>query len=318
VPDPTRPFRFPHHPQPAPGPVDRAAPAAGLFAPPPAAAWPEPRPLLMSAVSAEPVPAASTPAPYPPSAPYLPPAQSPPRPQQAGDLTLACAELSDLVAAKRHAEVIDLAARLLPRARAERGAGAPLVGTIGTIYARTLLKERRFRDALPEYRLLAAAAEGGPHGPQGLDHRYRAAECLEQLGQGAEALAEYHALLAAHSARLDAGLDSDPGRVHDIRERIGLLRAAGGDAEGGWEWLLHLLLDRERLLGPHHEAVRRLRQSLDQLQQHRTGSGTGHPAVRTRPQPPATPPAAATPPPFDPRSGGWPAPGTGSPYPPVR
>ncbi|MFC9330916.1 protein kinase [Kitasatospora sp. NPDC057015] len=325
VPDPTLPFRYPHQPQPAPGPVGppQAQPAPGAQqavgayaapgAPVPAGSLPaddrgtadnddrgtaEPRPLLMTALPTAPAPVGR---------PAPPPAASgrSPRAEPAGDLADACAELSDLVAAKRHAEVIDLAARLLPRARAEQGDGAPLVRTIRTIYARTLLQERRFRDALPEYLLLAGTAEGGPHGPAGLEHRYRAAGCLEQLGHGAEALAEYRALLAAHSARVDAGLDPDPERVHGLRERIGLLLAAGGDPEGAWQWLLQLLLDRERLLGPHHPDVRRLRQSLDQLQQHRR---TGRPPT---PAPTQRPPV---PPPFDPRSGGWPAPAPGNPY----
>ncbi|WP_073925145.1 serine/threonine protein kinase [Streptomyces sp. CB03911] len=339
VPDPTRPFRYPGHPQPAPVPVGPpvAVPplsgqsASGQSVPGPSApresvpSWQpdpagrpgaaspgrtEPRPLMMSALPGGPAqdeqPSSAGPQPWPQAA-QGPVAQAP----AVGDLAVACAELSDLVAAKRHAEVIDLAARLLPRARAEQGDGAPLVHTIRTIYARTLLHERRFRDALPEYLLLAGTAEGGPHGPQGLEHRYRAADCLEQLGEAAQALAEYQALLAAHSARLDAGLDPGPERVHDLRERIGLLLAAAGDPENAWQWLLQLLLDRERLLGPHHPDVRRLRQSLDQLQQHRR---TGNPPAVAPGQVPAPGRLPASPPAFDPRSAGWPTPAAGNPY----
>ncbi|MCX5211084.1 protein kinase [Kitasatospora sp. NBC_00240] len=342
VPDPTRPFRYPGHPRPAPVPVGppvavlppaTARPAAAGAVPGqsvparqpdppgrPGAASPgrtEPRPLMMTALPGAPArdqyPSPAGPQPWPPAAqgPSVPgpPAQGPvAQPPAVGDLAEACADLSDLVAAKRHAEVIDLAARLLPRARAEQGDGAPLVHTIRTIYARTLLHERRFRDALPEYLLLAATAEGGPHGAQGLDHRHRAADCLEQLGEPAQALAEYQALLAARSARLDAGLDPGPERVHDLRERIGLLLAAAGDPDNAWQWLLQLLLDRERLLGPHHPDVRRLRQSLDQLQQHRR---TGNPPAAPAPGPV---PAPATPPATDPRSAGWPTPAPGNPY----
>ncbi|MDH6136387.1 serine/threonine protein kinase [Kitasatospora sp. MAA4] len=262
LPDPTAPYRHPHHPLPAP---PSAQPA-----PPPYAAVPAP--------AMPPLPPAATP----------PPGLVPPRPAATTDLAAACGEVSDLLAAHRYAEVIDLAARLLPLARAEHGDRAPLVRTLRTIYARTLLQERQYRAALPEYQLLAtvAAAEGGPHDPQALDHRRKAAGCLEQLGRAPEALAEYRALLAGHTARLEAGLDTDPARCFDLRERIGLLLAGAGDTDGAWEWLLALLFDREPRLGPHHPDVSRLRQHLDQLQHHR----------RTGPQP------------LDPRTGSWPDP----------
>ncbi|MDH6706247.1 serine/threonine protein kinase [Kitasatospora sp. MAA19] len=242
LPDPARPYRFPHQPQPAAAPAAPVAPAATPLL------RSEPRPFLMAAVPPPPAPAA------PPAAP---------------DLGAECARLSDLVDAGHHGEVLGLAARLLPRAEAELGDGAPLVRTIRTIYARTLLHEGHPHQALPEYRRLAATADGGPHGPQGLDHRYRAAVCLDQLGHGPDALAEYQALLAAHTARLEAGLDTDPERGYDLRERIGLRLAATGDTESAWQWLLQLLFERERRDGPHHPAVRRLRQSLDTLHPHR-------------------------------------------------
>ncbi|GAA2146740.1 serine/threonine protein kinase PkaE [Kitasatospora kazusensis] len=258
LPDPTRPYRYPHQPQPAP----HAAPA-------------------------EPVR----------------PAAAEPRLEPAGpdrlDLTAACAELADLVASRRNAEVIDLAARLLPLAQAELGEDAPPVRTIRAIYAHTLLQERQYRAALPEYRSLAAAAEAehGPQHPVVLDHRRNAATCLEHLSRGPEALAEYRSLLAGYAARLDSGLDTDPERVFELRERIGMLTASTGDLEGAWQGLVQLLFDRERRLGPHHPEVRRLRQSLDQLNAHRT----------TGAAPVATP---------DPRAAGWPVPGPlpGNPY----
>ncbi|MDH6116662.1 serine/threonine protein kinase [Kitasatospora sp. GAS204A] len=262
APDPTGPFRYPH--QPLPG-----------------AATTLPAPPLVS--SSPPSPPATQPAPT--------------------DLVAACGQVSDLLAAQRYAEVIDLAARLLPLARAAHGDGAPLVRTLRTIYARTLLQEGQYRAALPEYQLLAAAAtaQDGPQADQALEHRRKAAACLEQLGRAPEALAEYRALLADHTARLTSGQDADPARCFDLRERIGLLLAGSGDTEGAWEWLLALLFDREPRLGPHHPDVQRLRQHLDQLQHHR----------RTGPQS-ALPAAAASPSslpsllPLDPRTGSWP------------
>ncbi|MEV7776483.1 serine/threonine-protein kinase [Kitasatospora sp. NPDC086791] len=240
LPDPARPYRFPHQPQPA------AVAAVPVAAPPVRS---EPRPFLRTPV---------------PAAPAVPPAPATP-PPSLPDLGAQCARLSDLVDAGRHAEVLGLAAHLLPRAEAELGDAAPLVRTIRTIYARTLLHEGHPQQALPEYRRLAATADGGPHGPQGLDHRYRAALCLDHLGHGADALAEYQALLTAHTARLESGLDTDPERTYDLRERIGLHLAAAGDPQTAWQWLLPVLLERERRDGPHHPTVRRLRQSLSTL-----------------------------------------------------
>ncbi|MEU1423819.1 hypothetical protein [Kitasatospora sp. NPDC005751] len=67
-----------------------------------------------------------------------------------------------------------------------------------------------------------------------------------------------------------------------MREWIGPLLAAGGDAANAWQWLLQLLFYRECRDGPHHPAVRRLRQTLDTLQPHRTAPH------RQRPTPPGT------------------------------
>ncbi|MFE4974071.1 protein kinase [Kitasatospora sp. NPDC056651] len=241
LPDPARPFRHPHQPQPAAVTV-------------PAVVRSEPRPFLLP--------------PAPPAVPPAAPPAAPPAVPAPPDLGAECARLSDLVDVGRHSEVLGLAARLLPRAEAELGDAAPLVRTIRSIYARTLLHEGHPQQALPEYRRLAAtvpAGDGGPYGPQGLDHRYRAAICLDRLGHGTEALAEYQALLAAHTTRLESGLDTDPERSYDLRERIGLHLVATGDSGNAWHWLLSLLLDRERRDGPHHPAVRRIRQSLSTL-----------------------------------------------------
>ncbi|MER5635967.1 serine/threonine-protein kinase [Kitasatospora sp. NPDC002227] len=242
---------------------------------PPSAAAPQPR---YGALPDPTAPYRHPHQPQPRRVEFTPPAAVP-APPQAPDVNAACAELADLVAARRNAEVIDLAARLLPRAEAELGPAAPPVRTIRTIYAHTLLQERQYRAALPEYRRLAAAAEAelGPQHPVVLDHRRGAALCLEHLGQGAEALAEYGVLLGHWGARLAAGLDTDPERVFELREKVGLLTASGGDLEGAWQSLVQLLFDRERRLGPHHPEVRRLRQTLDQLNAHRTTTAPGRP-----------------------------------------
>ncbi|MFE7563142.1 protein kinase [Kitasatospora sp. NPDC057500] len=235
LPDPARPYRHPLQPQPRPVAAAPVAPARA-----------EPPPFLSAAVPAGSVVPAVVPTP-------------------AEDFPAACARLSDLVDAGRRPEVLDLAARLLARGRSELGDGAAMVRTVRTIYARTLLQERRHQEALTEYRLLAATAEGGPHGRRALEPRYRIAECLEQLGRGAEALAEYQALLAVWP-------ETEPERLLDLRERIGVQLASLGETEAAWSWLLQLLFDRERREGPHHPAVRRLRHTLDTLQPHRTAA----------------------------------------------
>ncbi|WP_304440883.1 protein kinase [Kitasatospora sp. MBT66] len=250
LPDPARPYRYPLQPQPRPEGVAPAAPPRV-----------EPPPFLLAAVPNPPAPAVPQgprPAPAPASA------SAPPVPAEE-DFAAACARLSDLVDAGRRPEVLDLAARLLARGRSELGDGAGMVRTVRTIYARTLLQERRHHEALAEYRALAATAEGGPHGRRALEPRHRVAECLEQLGRGAEALTEYQALLAVWP-------ETEPERLLDLRERVGVLLASLGETEAAWSWLLQLLFDRERRDGPHHPAVRRLRQTLDTLQSHRTNA----------------------------------------------
>ncbi|OKJ12008.1 hypothetical protein AMK19_12880 [Kitasatospora sp. CB01950] len=210
--------------------------------------------------------------PYQPELVHEAPAPTPPRPAgpppvpllAAETLAGACARLSDLVAAGRHTEVLELSARLLPRAVAEQGESAPLVHTVRAIRARTLLAGHQWAEALPELRLLAAtaAAERGPHDPAVLDHRRHAARCLEQLGLAHDALTEYRAVLAA--------LPPDSPHAPDLRERIGILLAATGHAEAAWQTLLELLLETERRRGPHHPDVRRLRTHLEQLGARRT------------------------------------------------
>ncbi|MFJ8044438.1 protein kinase [Kitasatospora sp. NPDC096147] len=155
LPDPTAPYRYPHQPLPGTDPLP-----AG--------------PALESPV---------------PEGPAILPSVAVP-PTAAGDLAAACDELSDLVAARRYPEVTELAARLLPRARAELGDTAPLVRTVRTIHARALLTQHRYPEALAEYRELLAGAAGDPE---------RSFELREQIGllmarQGERGAAWHHLL----------------------------------------------------------------------------------------------------------------------------
>ena len=88
-------------------------------------------------------------------------------------------------------------AAILPAAAAEHGEHSPVVRTLRKQYAATLMDDGQYRRALPELRRLAdeRAAEAGQADPQSLRFRYEAAQCLEQLGEPAAALAEYRALL---------------------------------------------------------------------------------------------------------------------------
>ena len=91
------------------------------------------------------------------------------------------------------------------------------------------MDDGQYRRALPELRRLAddRAAEAGPADPQSLQFRYDAAQCLEQLGEPAAALAEYRALLPYYENQYATG--TDPARPFEIRRRIGHLLLAVGD-----------------------------------------------------------------------------------------
>lgn len=156
--DPTRPYRLPHAPQPAP-----------------------------SATPGEPLP------PPPTAHATKPPATG----TGSVDVAGACEQASRLVGAGRFTEAVDILGGALTSVAARHGEHAPLVRMLRKQYARTLLMDRQFRRALPEFGALVQAftAERGPYDPEVLDFRYQAAVCLEQTGDNARALAEYRELL---------------------------------------------------------------------------------------------------------------------------
>lgn len=88
-------------------------------------------------------------------------------------------------------------ARSCSAAAEQHGERSPVVRTLRKQYAATLMDDGQYRRALPELRRLAdeRAAEAYQADPQSLRYRYEAAQCLEQLGEPAAALAEYRALL---------------------------------------------------------------------------------------------------------------------------
>lgn len=200
----------------------------------------------------------------PPAAPPLPPT---PRP----DVAAAVDEVKRLLGEGSITQAVDILGGILPAAAAEHGEHSPVVRILRKQYATTLMDDGQYRRALPELRRLAddRAAEAGPADPQTLQFRYDAAQCLEQLGEAAAALAEYRAVLPHYESRQSGGADG--GRAFDIRHRIGNLLLAVGDHTAARQQLQGLLYDAERALGPYHQLPVELRRALDRQQQFHSG-----------------------------------------------
>ncbi|MFF0437203.1 protein kinase [Streptomyces sp. NPDC004327] len=187
--------------------------------------------------------------------PVAPPAPAPAKP----DVAAAVDEVKRLLGEGSITRAVDILGGILPAAAAEHGEHSPVVRILRKQYASTLMDDGQYRRALPELRRLAAdrAAEAGPADPQTLQFRFDAAQCLEQLGDPAAALAEYRALLPFQQS-------GEPGsRAFDIRHRIGLLLLAMGDHAAGQAELRALLFDVERAHGPYHPLAADLRRALD-------------------------------------------------------
>ncbi|MGW8889773.1 protein kinase domain-containing protein [Streptomyces sp. NPDC055749] len=232
--DPTRPFLRPHAPWP-----DRAAAQA--------APTPVPHPSVPNAHAGHPAPA---------------------RP----DVARAVDEVKQLLVEGRITQAVDILGGILPAAAAEHGEHSPVVRILRKQYAATLMDDGQYRRALPELRRLAddRTADAGPADVQTLQFRYDAAQCLEQLGEPAAALAEYRAVLPYYENAYGA-VTADPGRAFDIRHRIGHLLLAVGDHAAGRGQLQTLLYDAERAYGPHHPLPVELRRQLEHQQDVRGG-----------------------------------------------
>ncbi|UXI79160.1 serine/threonine protein kinase, partial [Streptomyces vinaceusdrappus] len=166
----------------------------------------------------------------------------------------------------RITQAVDILGAILPAAAEQHGERSPVVRTLRKQYAATLMDDGQYRRALPELRRLAdeRAAEAGRADTQSLRHRYDAAQCLEQLGEPAAALAEYRALLPYYENQY---VDPDPDLAHDVRRRIGHLLLALGDRAAAHETLARLLHDVERLHGPGHPLAGEVRRTLQWLGQ---------------------------------------------------
>ncbi|GGN37646.1 protein kinase [Streptomyces fuscichromogenes] len=201
---------------------------------------------------------ARTPAPQP----AAPIAAVPDKP----DVAAAVDEVKRLLGEGRITQAVDILGAILPVAADRHGERSTVVRTLRKQYAATLMDDGQYRRALPELRRLAEerAAEAGQADPQVLRFRYETAQCLEQLGEPAAALAEYRALLPYYENQYVAG---DPQLAHDVRRRIGHLLLALGDRPAAHDTLARLLMDVERLHGPGHPMAAEVRRTLQWLGQ---------------------------------------------------
>ncbi|MGG2462557.1 protein kinase domain-containing protein [Streptomyces sp. RGM 3693] len=268
--DPTRPFRQPHAPWPtrasgAPPPTPTPTVLATPRVPDPAhaaaRAVPDPRASLAgnapwSSLAAVPKRSVSF-EPAGSSAPAADPRTSAP----AGpDVAAAVDEVKHLLDQGRITRAVDILGGILPAAAERHGPHSPVVRTLRKQYAATLMDDGQYRRALPELRILAeeyAKESGAGATRQALQFHHDAAQCLEQLGEVAQALEEYRALLPYFEHYAD-----DPVRPLEIRRSIGHLLLAQGEHGAAKETLSRLLYDAERLHGPHHAFPTEIRRTL--------------------------------------------------------
>jgi eukaryotic-like serine/threonine-protein kinase len=177
-------------------------------------------------------------------------------PQPRDDVGAAVEEARRLLGDGRVAEAVGVLGGALPIAAAVHGPRSRVVHTLRKQYAAMLMESGQFGFALRELRLLA---EESPGGPPAARFRYDAAQCLEHLGETAQALAEYRSLLPCLEQLGDPALPLEAG------QRIGRLLLATGDRTGARTVLTRVLLDAQRVLGPHHPLVTETRRTLDWL-----------------------------------------------------
>ncbi|MER5929669.1 serine/threonine-protein kinase [Streptomyces sp. NPDC002054] len=200
-------------------------------------------------------------APWPDRAavPAVPPRPAaPPRP----DIASSVDEVKRLLDQGRLTQAVDILGSLLPAAAAQHGEKSPVVRSLRKQYAATLMDDGQYRRALPELRRLAD--ELPPGDPQALRFRYEAAQCLDQLGEPAAALAEYRSLLPLFENHY---ANPDPELPLEVRRRIAHLLLSLGDRQAAHETLARLLFDADRLHGPAHPFPTEVRRTLHWLGQ---------------------------------------------------
>ncbi|MEE1768823.1 serine/threonine-protein kinase [Streptomyces sp. JV185] len=210
-------------------------------------------------------------APWPDRAAAPPPPPAPPAPAARPDVAAAVDDVKKLLGEGRITQAVDILGSILPVAAEQHGEDSAVVRILRKQYAATLMDDGQYRRALPELRRLAddRAAEAGPADAQTLQFRYDAAQCLEQLGEPAAALAEYRAVLPYYENHRGTG--GDPARSFEIRNRVAHLLLALGDHVTARVQLQALLYDAERAYGPHHPLPVELRRRLDRQVEVRGG-----------------------------------------------
>ncbi|MFE0458427.1 protein kinase [Kitasatospora sp. NPDC058965] len=169
------------------------------------------------------------------------------------EVAAAVREAKELLDQGRITQAVPVLGRGLAVAAELHGSGAPVVHMLRKQYAATLLEDRQFGAALAQLRLLIEqAAPGDPQLPR---WRGEAGLCLEELGERAQALAEYQYLLAQLA-------DRDQGFALEVRGRVAGLLHATGDPAGARAMRHRVLADTERLYGPHHPVTAQARQAL--------------------------------------------------------
>ncbi|MGW5400892.1 protein kinase domain-containing protein [Streptomyces sp. NPDC003952] len=201
-------------------------------------------------------------APWPDRATVIPPRPATPPPPPRPDVPAAVEEAKKLLDQGMLTQAVDILGGILPAAAEQHGAHSPVVRSLRKQYAATLMDDGQYRRALPELRRLAEEFPAGD--PQALRFRYDAAQCLEQLGEPAAALAEYRALLPLFENHY---ANPDPGLPLEVRRRIAHLLLSLGDRPAAHDTLARLLFDGERLHGPNHPFTEEVRRTLHWLGQ---------------------------------------------------
>ncbi|MFG2985333.1 protein kinase [Streptomyces sp. NPDC048258] len=200
-------------------------------------------------------------APWPDRATVIPPQPTSP-PKQQPDIPAAVDEARKLLDQGQLTQAGDILGGILPAAAAQHGEHSPVVRSLRKQYAATLMDDGQYRRALPELRRLADEFPAGD--PQSLRFRYDSAQCLEQLGEPAAALAEYRSLLPLFENHY---ANPDPGLPLEVRRRIAHLLLSLGDRQAAHDTLARLLFDAERLHGPNHPFPGEVRRTLHWLGQ---------------------------------------------------
>ncbi|MEU9028713.1 serine/threonine-protein kinase [Streptomyces sp. NPDC048383] len=201
-------------------------------------------------------------APWPDRAAVVPPRPADPPAPPRPDIPGAVDEARKLLDQGRLTQAVDILGGILPAAAAEHGEHSPVVRSLRKQYAATLMDDGQYRRALPELRRLADEFPAGD--AQALRFRYDAAQCLEQLGEPAAALAEYRSLLPLFENHY---ANPDPGLPLEVRRRIAHLLLSLGDRPGAHDTLVRLLFDADRVHGPGHPLPVEVRRTLQWLGQ---------------------------------------------------